>query len=236
MKRLIAVLSLALASSAAAQTHVATQDQEIALGAALSTAFNNQRGVVPQSPEDLRIQAYLQKVADSLAVHARKKLPWTIHYDPHPAIKSGFALPGGHIVIWGGVLAYMTTEDELAAVIAHEMEHVDDDQVSNRLDSLAKANNLDVNDPTKWRWQWFGASQGVAREALCDYKGAKLMVEAGYSPKGLEQLLQTYVVLSDLKTPEVNQQVIKDRVTQIRNEIAEMHWEGLTKTRPIRLP
>lgn len=236
MKRLIAFLAFALASQASAQTHAATQEQEVALGAALAVTFNTQRGVVPQSPEDLRIQAYLQKVADSLAVHTRKKLPWTIHYDPHPAIKSGFSLPGGHIVIWGGVLAYMTNEDELAGVIAHEMEHIDDDQVTNRIDSLVAANKLDVNDPSKWRWQWFGASQGVAREALCDYKGAKLMVEAGYSPRGLEQLLQTYVVLSDLKTPDANQQVIKDRVTQIRAEITEMHWEGLTKLRPIRLP
>ncbi len=222
-----------LAAPLSAQ-HVATDQQEIALGAALVNSFNQTRGVVPQSPEDLRIQSYLQGVADSLAKHTRKKLPWTIHYDPHPAIKSGFALPGGHIVIWGGAIAYMSYEDELAAIIAHEMEHQDDDQVPNRIDSLVHANNLDVSDASKWNWRWFGASQGVAREALCDYKGAKLMVEAGYSPRGYDLLLSSYVVLSDVHTPEVDQKVIKDRVTQIRAEITEMHWESLTKVRPLQ--
>src|SRR5881394_309481 len=101
MKRYLIALAIAAAQTATAQ-HVATDAQEIALGAALVDSFNVQRGVVPQSPEDLRIQAYMQRVADSLGKHTRRKLPWTIHYDPHPAIKSGFALPGGHIVIWGG--------------------------------------------------------------------------------------------------------------------------------------
>src|SRR4051812_21952553 len=115
---IIAALAATLAMPAAAQqvAHVATDAQEIILGTALAEAFNQQRGVVPQSPEDLRIQAYMQRVADSLGKFTRRKLPWTIHYDPHPGIKSGFALPGGHIVIWGGVLAYMNTEDELAAI------------------------------------------------------------------------------------------------------------------------
>jgi Peptidase family M48 len=217
MKPSFLLAAILVAAPLSAQ-HVATDQQEIALGAALVNSFNQTRGVVPQSPEDLRIQSYLQGVADSLGKHTRRKLP------------------GGHIVVWGGALAYMSYEDELAAIIAHEMEHQDDDQVPNRIDSLVHANNLDVNDASKWNWRWFGASQGVAREALCDYKGAKLMVETGYSPRGYDLLLQSYVVLSDVHTPEVDQKVIKDRIAQIRAEITEMHWENLTKVRPLRLP
>lgn len=62
--------------------------------------------------------------------------PWRSHSDSHPAIKSGFALPGGCIMIWRGALADRGKEDEVAAVIAHEMEHTDEGQVRHRIDSL----------------------------------------------------------------------------------------------------
>src|SRR4051812_17172726 len=71
----------------------AADSDEIALGAALVTQFDADRGVAP-TPQTRRIEAYLQTIAESLGRHTRRKLPWRIHYDPHPGIKSGFALPG----------------------------------------------------------------------------------------------------------------------------------------------
>jgi len=238
--RLLAGASLALASSVAeAQTpaHVATDAQEIALGAALARQFAAQRGLVPQDDQDRRIEAYLQSVADSLGKHTRRHLPWTIHYDPHPGIHSGFALPGGHIVIWGGILSYMTTEDELAAIVAHEIMHIDDDQVAGRIDSLVKTKGRSVTDTTQWRWQEFGASYGNVKENLCDYDGAKLAVQAGYAPQAYETLLQSFVALGNVHAPgQPAPKAITDRIAQIRAEIAEFHWESLTKTRPLKLP
>src|SRR5690242_2348461 len=133
-----------------------TDSQEINLGAALAARFDVDRGIQPM-PETQRIEAYLQRITDSLGKHAHRQLPWRIHFDPHPSIKSGFALPGGHIVIWGGILAYMSTEDEAAAVIAHEIEHIDDGQVTRRIDSLVRTQHRDVNDPKQWTWGEFVA-------------------------------------------------------------------------------
>lgn len=237
---LVAALLIASSSgSALAQrpAHVATDSQEIALGAALARQFDSQRGLVPRDTQDLRIEAYLQSIADSLGKHTRRHLPWTIHYDPHPGIHSGFALPGGHIVIWGGILAYMTKEDEAAAVIAHEIEHIDDDQVSGRIDSLVRTKHRDVNDASQWRWGEFGASYGPVKENLCDYLGAKLAVLAGYSPTGFDTVLQAFVALNTVHAPGTPApKAITVRIDQIRAEIKEMHWEALTKTRPLKLP
>lgn len=238
------VLGLALLLFAAAfplgaqaHAHAATDAQESALGAALATRFETERGLLPSNVQNRQIEAYLQSVADSLGKHTRRHLPWTIHYDPHSGIHSGFALPGGHIVIWGGVVSYMTTEDELAAIIAHEIEHIDDDQVAGRIDSLVRTKHRDVTNPAQWRWQEFGASYGSVLENLCDYDGAKLAVNAGYSPLGMEMLLQSFIALGTVHAPTVApQHAIVVRIDQIRAEIAEYHWEGLTKTRPIRLP
>lgn len=238
--RLVAALVTAPLAAPRAQQpspHVATDAQEIALGAALAAQFDQQRGLVPQDEQDRRVEAYLQSIADSLGRYTRRRLPWKIHYDPNPAIHSGFALPGGHIVIWGGILAYMTTEDEAAAVIAHEIEHIDDDQVSGRIDSLVRTKGRDVGDASQWNWREFGASYGAVKENLCDYDGAKLMVQANYSPHAVETILASFIALGKVHAPDVPPpHAVVVRIDQIRAEIKEYHWEALTKTRPLNIP
>jgi predicted Zn-dependent protease len=215
---------------------VATDSEEIALGTALAAQFAADRGIAP-SPETERIEAYLQRIADSLGSHTRRRLPWRIHFDPHPGIKSGFALPGGHIVIWGGILSYMTTEDEAAAVIAHEIEHIDLGQVSRRIDSLVRTQHRDVRATAQWNWNEFGASYGETLENLCDYEGAKLAVDAGYSPFGYRLILESFVALGKVHDPKAPPpKAITDRITQIEHEIAAERWEARTKTRPLKLP
>lgn len=217
--------------------HVATDSEEIALGAALADQLKQQRGLLPQNEETRRIEAYLQTIADSLGKHAKRKLPWRIHYDPHAGLKSGFALPGGHIVIWGGILAYMSTEDEAAAIIAHEIMHIDDGQVSERIAQKVARQHVSVADPSQWTWNEFGASYGAVKENLCDYDGAKLLVKAGYSPYAYKTLLESFVVLAKVHFPaSPPPKAITDRITQIESEIREFHWEALTKTTPIALP
>jgi len=211
--------------------------QEIALGAALAEQFDQQRGLLPKNDETRKIEAYLQTIADSLGRHARRKLPWTIHYDPHAGLKSGFALPGGHIVIWGGILSYMSTEDEAAAVIAHEIIHIDDGQVSERIAQKIAQQHRDITDPSQWTWNEFGQSYGAVKENLCDYDGAKLTVQAGYSPWAYKTILESFVALGKVHAPSAPApKAITDRITQIENEIGEFHWEARTRTRPLLLP
>jgi predicted Zn-dependent protease len=140
-------------------------------------------------------------------------------------------------VIWGGILAYMSTEDEAAALIAHEIEHIDDRQVTRRIDSLVRTQHRDVNVPKQWSWGEFGASYGETLENLCDYRGAKLVVEAGYSPYGYKTLLESFVALGKVHAPDAPPpKAIVDRIRQIEKEIADEHWQTRTKTRPLQLP
>jgi hypothetical protein len=115
--------------------------------------------------------------------------------------------------------------------------HIDDDQVSQRIDSLVRTQQRDVTKATQWRWQEFGASHGTVKENLCDYDGAKLAVKAGYAPQAYETLLRSFVVLGEVHAPGTPApKAITDRIAQIRAEIAEMHWEDRGKTRPLKLP
>src|SRR5207244_13551377 len=60
----------------------------------------------------------------------------SFHYIPDPNLINAFALPGGHVFIGRGMLDLMTTEDQLATVLGHEVEHIDlRDRKSTRLNS-----------------------------------------------------------------------------------------------------
>ena len=223
-----------VASSVAAQQ--VSDSVEIALGAALAEQFYRDRGIAP-SEQNRRFEAYLQGIADSMGKYTRRKLPWKIHYDPNPGFRSGFALPGGHIVIGGGILALMSNEDEAAAVIAHEMIHIDENQVSDRIATYVAKEHRSPTDPSQWKWQEFGASYGPVKENHCDYDGAKLVVQGGYSPYAFGTILQAFVALAKVHTPTAPPpKAIVVRIDQINREITTEHWEKLTKTRPIKLP
>lgn len=74
--------------------------------------------------QDEEITAYVTEVGQRLvdASH-RSDLDFTFTVIDSPEINA-FALPGGYIYINRGLLAYLKSEDELAAVLAHEIGHV----------------------------------------------------------------------------------------------------------------
>jgi predicted Zn-dependent protease len=53
----------------------------------------------------------------------RPDLPWTFRVVDDPSVNA-FALPGGFIYVTRGIMAHLTNEAELAAVLGHEIGHV----------------------------------------------------------------------------------------------------------------
>jgi predicted Zn-dependent protease len=232
----LAILSATASAQTGPEPRPRTNADEINLGAALAAQYDRQSGLGPTT-QSRQIEAYLQGVADRLAAHASRKGTYRIHYDPYPAFKSAFALPGGHIIFGGGIIALMSTEDELAAVIAHEIIHVDAGQVSERVARIAKERGISPADFRRWKVEDFGPGYTKQQELACDSGGARLAVKAGYSPLGLLHLLQTFQLLA---RPQPNappdRLTLAERITQIQDEIRAEGWEGLTKERPLALP
>ncbi len=97
-----------------------TEAQELALGRQaaqdLATIFR------PYPNEDL--QRYVQALGERLAVVShRPGLIYRFTVVDSPEVNA-FALPGGHIYITRGLLAYLNGETELAAILGHEIGHV----------------------------------------------------------------------------------------------------------------
>jgi beta-barrel assembly-enhancing protease len=230
--------TLALCSFAAlAHADVAVTDaEEIRIGELLAGQFIQAEGM-QSTPQTGKIDAYLQKVGDVLAAHAHRKLPYRFHFDPDPGFKSAFALPGGEIFIGAGVLAMMDTEDQLAAVLGHEMEHVDLNQCRDRLNEELTKEHLTAATADRLKIDPFLPGYGHDREFAADWNGVKLAADAGYSPQGAIRLLNMYVILGQQMThaPSEAEKNLKDRIAQIERLIAQEKL-AMPKEKDLALP
>ena len=97
-----------------------SQAQEVSLG----RRYNQE--ILKQKPayDDPALAAYVDRVGQTLArVSHRPTLVYHFTVVDSPAVNA-FALPGGYIYIERGLLAYLNTEAQLAAVLGHELGHV----------------------------------------------------------------------------------------------------------------
>lgn len=71
-----------------------------------------------------RLQAYVNELGQRLAKQShRQNLAWHFTVLDSPEINA-FALPGGYVYVTRGLMAYLESEAELAAVLGHEIGHV----------------------------------------------------------------------------------------------------------------
>lgn len=97
-----------------------SESQEIALGK------DNDADVVAALGlcDDERLTAVVETVGAKLAAQSeRPGLPWTFRVLDDPTVNA-FALPGGFVYVTRGLLVHLRSEDELAAVLGHEIGHV----------------------------------------------------------------------------------------------------------------
>lgn len=97
-----------------------SEDEEIAMGRANHGKIIQRYGLYDMPA----LQQYVQKIGDKLAVKShRKNLIFRFTVLDSQEINA-FALPGGYIYITRGLIAYLSNEAELAAVLGHEIGHV----------------------------------------------------------------------------------------------------------------
>ena len=157
------------------------------------------------------ISRYISSVGNRIASVLPSRLQYHFVFDPNPDFKSAFALPGGYIIVGGGLLAIAQTEDELANVLAHEIEHVELGHVSRRVSELRKQieiKNLKLSE--------FLPGYTKEEELASDLNGQQLAAKAGYSPAGMLTLLETFKALrkGEPEEPSENHPSLAERITQ----------------------
>ncbi len=221
-----------------------SDEEEIGTGDELAKAYS-WNGSAESFPEFKEVEAYLTKVGARLAPQAHRKLPYKFHYLPDRSLVNAFALPGGHVFVGGGLLAQMDSEDELAAVMGHEIEHIDHYHCAERVQREQALRRIPLGRLIEMPVEVFEAGYSKDQELEADREGTRLAVEAGYSANGAIRMFEAFQRLyqeyqARAKTPQeelsdVAQQTIagyfrshplpSERIEQINRLIASEHWE-----------
>ncbi|HEV3316599.1 MAG TPA: M48 family metallopeptidase [Candidatus Angelobacter sp.] len=230
-----------------------SDEEEIQIGDSMAARYSYARSGW-QEETDTPIEKYINLVGRNVAARARRKLDYRFHYIPDPGFVNAFALPDGHIFIGKGFLLQMDTEDELANVLGHEVEHVDHYHCAEKIQVETRLRDLPLSELLQLPIELFQAGYGKEQELEADRDGTHLAVMAGYSPQGalrmfeaFERLDRQYVQKAESPDEELSQVAIEsiigyfrshplpqERARQVRQMIVSEKWPERPE-RPLRI-
>jgi predicted Zn-dependent protease len=228
-----------------------SDESEIRIGNEIANGYISAESA--HSLEMQNVERYVSAVGERVASHAHRRLPYRFHLIANPDLINAFALPGGHVFVGLGLLLQMTSEDELACVLGHEIEHIDHYHAAERIQIEAQLKNRDLNAIAflaQIPLQLWQAGYSKEQELEADREGIRLVAAANYSPQGavnsfrhLAELHREYVVHASTPVDELTQVAIdglqgyfwshslpEERLEQVEKVIAE---DGLNKTKPL---
>ncbi len=167
-------------------------DEEKELGTKFAAEIEKQRQVVT----DPEVNGYVDRVGKRLLAGAREvPFPFTFKVVKDDSVNA-FAVPGGHIYVHSGLIRAAANEDELAGVMAHEINHgvarhgtrqmTQQYGYSLVLQLLLGQNSGQLSQLAASLFGQAGTmaySRGMENQA--DYLGVETMARAGYDPKGM---------------------------------------------------
>lgn len=171
--------------------------QEASVGATEHEKAIAQYGVY----SDGRVQSYVTSVGQKLtAVTERQDVQYKFTVLDSPIINA-FALPGGYVYVTRGLMAWANSEAELAAVMAHEIGHVNARHSAARYSSAAAAQiGLSVlgaitNKPFLNQAAGLGTNLALSQysqsqEYEADSLGIRYLSKTGYDPLAMSSFLR----------------------------------------------
>ncbi|MFA6240290.1 MAG: M48 family metallopeptidase [Candidatus Hydrogenedentales bacterium] len=101
--------------------NILSTQEEVALGDKVAAEIEKKEKIL----NDPGIQAYVQEMGARIAKQSpRTDVPYKFTVIDNPKTVNAFALPGGHMYIYTGLMKLCSNEAELASVMGHEIAHV----------------------------------------------------------------------------------------------------------------
>ncbi|MCB1754692.1 MAG: M48 family metallopeptidase [Gammaproteobacteria bacterium] len=151
--------------------------------------------------KDAKVTRYVNCVARAITEALPEKSDWEVNVFEDDQVNA-FALPGGKIGVYTGLLKVAENQDQLATVLGHEVAHVLADHGNARVSAtyatqagVALATIIGIastNDPQKRQLLGLlgvGAQVGIllpygrSQETEADILGLDLMAKAGFDPR-----------------------------------------------------
>ena len=217
--------------------------QEIAIGNKLKEVLLQQEPIFGNKT-DTTAGNILQEFTDNLHLSNRYPIKITV---VRSKIVNAYALPGGNIVVYKGILRKIKTPEELAALLSHESTHVNE-RHSLRSMLRSAANGIIISI-------LFGDASGISGiiasnaetlnglrysrtlETEADKKGMELMIANNVDISGMKQLMQ--MLEKEDKMPESlsflsTHPLTKKRVSAA-NEFIKQHRQTVTARTDLQL-
>lgn len=172
-----------------------SEEKEIAMGIG---AYRELLRTAPMS-EDPQLNEMVNRVGKRIAAVANKpEYEWEFAIVRDDRMINAFALPGGKVAVFTGILKLTKTEDGLATVIGHEVAHALQRHGAERysrsiLETIGQVGALAAGaavgrpDAAMAAMSAYGVGVslpfGRKQESEADYIGLKLMAQAGYDPR-----------------------------------------------------
>lgn len=174
--------------------------KEKALGRKLARETEKEHKLHPSK----EVQDYVARIGKKVAAKAKdtpKGIQYTFKVIDDDKTVNAFALPGGHIYVYSGLLKLASDEAELASVLGHEIAHVSQRHIAERLIAAHGLETL-LGFATGKKKDGLGALAGQLagqgalltfgreQESDADAHGMPYAVAAGYDPEGFVRLFQ----------------------------------------------
>lgn len=213
-----------------------SEQQEIAMGRKTHQQVLQEYGVY----ENPALQAYVQDVGETLARKShRNNLIFRFTVLDSKEVNA-FALPGGYIYITRGLMAYLNSEAELAAVLGHEIGHVTARHSVRQYSATQLANIGAVlgsvfipgmgTSAGNQLTQIFGAAllrgYGREHELEADRLGAEYLARSGYTPKAMLDVIK---VLKNQEVFETQRAKQEGREARIYHGVFSTHPDNDTR-------
>ncbi len=204
-----------------------SEEQEIALGRQYHPEILKE---MPRYDNEA-LNAYVQRIGEGVAAQShRSNLIYRFTVIDSQDVNA-FATPGGYIYITRGLLAYLNSEAELAAVLGHEIGHVTA-RHSVRQHSTATATGM-LGAILAGASGVQGASElanvagtaivrgyGREHELEADRLGAEYLARSGYDPQAMLRVIR---VLKDQETYEIQRAKQEGREPQAYHGLFSTH-------------
>jgi predicted Zn-dependent protease len=221
-------LVLCLLIALPARAFFMSADKEAEIGRELYEKITSQMAVY----EEPELNAYLERVGDRLVAQTeRADEDFTFTIIDSPDINA-FATPGGYVYVNRGLIGYLQSEAQLAAVVAHEIAHVTARHAARQKRARTTSNiaagllailsrSGEVGEATALWGEATVRGYGRDMELEADGLGAKFLARAGYRPQAM---IDVITLLKD------NERFEKRRASESGRETQTYH--GLFATHP----